>query len=691
MSTTRKIYGPWYVPLYGGGLAIVAALACWVTPVPWWAPPTIGGVGALTTFLLAWFSRHGADWRVTSFLLCWWLAPPAWAVWIDAFGLSWANVIVLPCAVLAGTLWGLALAPHGEAPPPSNLGLPMHPRQLQIRDLLDRRFKTATLAIAPDGTEVVVPGFRVTRFKMWPGDNGYNARVAWPMGYDLTMQKIKEAMGDIEAAIPLPEGCMITVSPAEHKGACNIAVMLINALVEVREYPAGVRPRSIKDRIRIGWLADNSLWEFSLLRKIALFVGMRGGGKTTALHDVIAECVQCTDDIIVVFDLNGGGVANAWMRDFAMGLVEVPPIEIVAVGEDQAIEVAGMLKAMALSRKSAYASLMAEHNTDTMPTSADHPHVTVIVDEIQELFGDNVTTKRRRAAKFLLDVMQLGRAAGFDFVLASQRSVSTYLPADVRKNVWTRSCTLVVDDEELGQALGWKTGLTCADLTSEGEYFTRTRPSEPPRKAKSYRILPAQISKIVRAVQHWRPELDEITVRAGGRVWADRWEMMTPWLRSLVAGADPDEAPLVDVEEILAGPQTPAQVGKQAAQDIADALRVKEAALRAAAEPPTDQAEFEASVRADLDRWPVLTEERNTTPPDPEMGKGPAFLLQLLRDAGPDGMTTGKMFDAAEAAGISRGRRPTINDWLSKLRKFGLAESPRDGQWVAADRTQATE
>lgn len=680
-------YRPWMDPTFGFGMAIFWAVACGIAHVPLAAPPAIAG--AVCVALAVRRAGIGA----TLFRCACWLAPAGWGVWVAWADLTWISIIVLvsltlPAIVLSQSLSAarrrVDVVPGAE-----------HPEAQRLRLLLDELI----LKMVPaDGKYL----HKVTRFKMWPGKSGYTARVVPPPGWAVTITKARGIAEELESEMWLPEGCDIRFSRADHAGAFSVEVMLVNALVENRSYPTRYRPRTVLDAIPLGWYADGSAWVCNVYQESTVAVAMRGGGKTVLMHDLIAGLVQCKDAIIIVIDMNGAGLAVPWMVDFATGKVDTPPIDFVANGEDAAVAVAAMLIAMALERKSALASLMRDHNTDVIPPSADVVEIEVIVDEGGEIFGAEVTKKKRRAAALLLELQRIGRAVLVNVIFTSQRGTSDYVPAQLKKATWNKFVGPVQDDDEIGHIMGWRYKLHADDLTDAGQWYVQLG-KNPPRKAKSYGLLPAQISDIVRAVQAWRPTLDAITARAGGRIWADRWDMMAPWLWSIAnPDFDPDDAPVVDVEAILSGDPTPAAEGAARAQEYVTNVRkaIEEVAALAekaekwdevADQHPEDGDEW-ATTRKQIEEYPVLTEPRNTgaartvAPPEPDLTTNQAFIVTLLRDAGPAGMETKALYTAAIEAGRAKEGRPaTINDILAQLEKRGLAQRIRTGWWAATD------
>lgn len=686
MSTKRDPVPAWIGPAGGSMMAVWWWLVCAVAHVPLWAPAVFAGVCGGVLGAVTWRKE-----TVTAGLIrvgCW-ILPAGWGIWTAWRGVEWANAIVLFSLAVPAITLSYALDGRHRA---QTLPGAEHPYRRELRELLDELLK-----IAPPY------GFRVTKFTMWPGKAGYTARVEPPIGSAITVKKVREVQEVLEAELQLPAGCTIRIAKAEHAGAFAIEVMLTNALKRDGNYPTRYRQRSIFDPVRCGWYADGSPLELNLFKDSTVAVAMRGGGKTVLMHVMIAELLQCTDELVAVIDMNGAGLAVPWMRPFAIGDVDEPPLILVATGDDQAIEAAAMLVAMAKERKAAFAGLMAELNVDVLPASPEHPHITVIIDEGGEIFGsgDRVTQKQRDAAELFLELQRIGRAVGINVIFTSQRGTADYLPAQLKKATWNKFVGLVQDDDEIAHVLSWKYKLDADDITGAGEWYVQLG-HNPPRKAKTFGLLPNQIADIARATQHWRPALDPVTARAGGSVWAQWGVKMQPWLWALTnPDFDPDEAPITDVAALIAGSrqadgdalaeeflaqQRRIEENVRRMRDLADA-EVGEALADAAAgvEP-----EWAAAVRQQIGEYPVLTGPRNTPPappPPPEMTDGEKFLLRLLTDAGDKGMTTGQLFNAAKDTGLTN-RRPTVTEWATKLVNKSLVTKRQTGVWVVGGQTR---
>lgn len=695
-GTTKVSQRPWALPVVPA--AVVAALLCTRFGLYWWAPPAVGVTAAGALLLRA---RLGHSTRRQAWFFGFCVALPGfWSTWVYFAGWSFIAVIVLVLIVIPPAVLGpgveptpqTALAPVLPATPFEN------PRSKRLRGLLDASFRL------PPGA-----GFAVTKFEMWKRDSGYTAVVRYPQGGRVTHRKLTEVVEDLAAEMDLPNGCTIELVPGGSKAETIIKVMLVNHLEDDVPYPRTYTRRSITKPDAIGIIADGDPYEISVLRSSAVFGAARDGGKTMLLHGLVGNSAQCDDVLLWGIDLNGGGFMVPWMRPYACDEVDRPVFDFVAYDDSTAVEVAACALKVALDRKSYYAALMAQHNTDVLPISHQLPMILIIVDEGGEVGGHGASREAQRAFDMLQKIQRVARAARVNIVFTTQRGTGTYMSSDFKKGAFLKAAGPMDDDAELSFILDWQRGLSVRDLTGPGQFFFRRKPSEPPTKVKTRLLLPDQQAEIARATETWHPELDARGQAVLGAVYANRWTSRREWLRRISGAAMVDDLPdAADLEELITGTPNP-QVMAAGVKSFADELREKarralaDAGITPAAATPPQSASLPAEddlpplppeSRAWLDELDILQEPRNTTTGVPmssrrervDLTQGQMFIYERIQAAGLDGLRTGDLYDMATAEGLTD-RRATVSEWIGQLREMGLvrAHPQTYASWVAVD------
>jgi S-DNA-T family DNA segregation ATPase FtsK/SpoIIIE len=683
-------YGPVGWPLLAGAAALFAALAHVVADVPLWVPAAVAVPLAGLTLAAA---RLRRTMRTGQLVAACWLAAAAWATGTAMFGFGWPAWVVLAVSVGGGLIWATALAPDPGTPGvPAPVQLPPteHHKAAELRRLLDR--------LLLPGDRQPTAGFKVTSLKMWPQNHGYDAAVEAPGGHRITFRRIKEVTDDLAAEMKLKPGCTVRVREGAHKAAAIISVTLVNNLAKDVPYPVkDIKPRSLRNPVPIGFYGDDTPAAVDLYQSSGLWVARKGGGKTVFAHNVMAGVMQCTDAVLWVLDVTGGGVASAAMTPYARDEVENPPIDWVAWDVDEALLMAQTALNIATDRKSFYAPLCVAHDTDILPISAQHPAITILVDEGGEVFGMNANRTAQRVAALLLEITRIGRAMCVGVQVTSQRGTASYLPSDLKAQSTCRAVGPVESEAEIAHVLDWDRGLSSSDL-GRGEWFLRRSVTEAPGKIKTWGTKPSTMAEVVRATNPLRPALDGRGQMVGGRVYEQRWERMRPWLRRLAGhGTDDDHIPAharrtASAPVVAEGPDGSAIVA--AVTTAADAVRAQIMenvwGVKTAPTQPVPEADDQQWVReslAGLSALPVLDEPRNTSQEatvDVELGKGEAWVLRQIVDAGTDGARTLDLCERAAAEEVTS-RRQSISEWIAVLREAGYVTASSWATWSATD------
>ncbi|MFC8423963.1 hypothetical protein ACFUN7_24310 [Streptomyces sp. NPDC057236] len=389
----------------------------------------------------------------------------------------------------------------------------------------------------------------------------------------------------------LPEGCGVEVTAGAHRGAVLLHVSTVNRLVDDVPYPADYSPLTVNAPAPIGVRRDGQA-EGPVNRQASmLIVGQRGSGKTNLLNVMVTNNCRTTDSISWVIDLNGGGLALKWMRAWAAaGKPGRPPIDWVADTPEKAHAMAAALVRIAKARKVGYQDREIAANDDKLPVDAEVPEIRVFNDEGAEIFSTRSRRQEilRTIADDLIQTLEIARAAAVNLTTSGLRATQDVLSdPQILKQSTFKAGMKVADDAELNYFFGYNHNASVEDAPYPGCALVRDGDGQA-HPLKVYRIEPAQILDVVKATSDRRPELDELSRRAAGEAYEQRW-MNTD---HLFGGPMPEPSPVVDAPsrpEPSRGRGVTADWGAgPAGGDAQDAIDQAEAARRRLHEAMSD-------------------------------------------------------------------------------------------------------
>lgn len=324
----------------------------------------------------------------------------------------------------------------------------------------------------------------------------------------------------------LPEGCGVEVGPGAHRGAVLLHVSTVNRLVDDMPYPDDYSPLTVNAPAPIGVLRDGTP-EGPVNRQTSmLIVGQRGSGKTNLLNVMVGNNCRMTDSLGWVIDLNGGGLALKWMRAWAAaGRPGRPPIDWVADTPEKARAMAAALVRIAKARKVGYQDREIAANDDKLPVDHEVPEIRVFNDEGAEIFSTRSRRDEtlRAIADDLVQTLEIARAAAVNETTSGLRATQDVLSdPQVLKQSTFKAGMKVADDAELNYFFGYNHNASAEDAPYPGCALVRDGDGQV-HPLKIYRIAPAQILDIVKATADRRPELDELSRRAAGEAYEQRW------------------------------------------------------------------------------------------------------------------------------------------------------------------------
>lgn len=721
LEPTMK-HGPVSGPINGSLTALALTVIIWAAnrlgnDVPVWLPLAFAVAGCVTAGVVTvWkephrpvdmYGRQHSGIPSLIFRCACWLGGGIWSHGV----LTWAggNVLVMMLILIAGTAFaGMLVTVFAVVVPDAGttVGAADEAGSVVVRSNPDpiagilEHFSTKLLNLR-NGETI---GFKQDGGN-WPNDSGATYLASFSVGSSKGLAHISAITTELQQAMRLPDGCMITARRSGVQGTALVDVMFYNDMESVTHYPRDYQARSGKDDISIGLRGDKTCMNVNLLQNSAVIAGIRGGGKTILLHDITASMVQCRDVVVWHVDLNAGSISVPWCRPTAMGEINGHVIDWVAHTSEEALIMAKALLRMTLFRKAAYASATVGADEDVLPITPDLPMILVIVDEGGEAFGSDADADARAAADLFRKIQRIGRSVCVNIVLSVQRATSDYLPAAFKKMTGIKICLPVSSDDELAYMFDWQR-LRSDDLLYKGCCYVKpSLNAGAPTMAKTYLIKPSQMAEICRFAISLRPPLDQPTADQGGREYRDRWGRpdTVAWMANIrgdsvgytqvsqqsataVLDRPATTLGLADIEAQLAAlrnpPPVPPAGDKPASTGGGRGPRGSDPMLddvmgRAAADINADLDRLFSTTPVDprvpppADVRPPFTDLRLPAPePEPDAGDvldGKEWCYRFIDAAGPEGTQARDILEAAKAAGRSA-RRQTVQEWMSALR-----------------------
>lgn len=505
----------------------------------------------------------------------------------------------------------------------------------------------------------------------------------------------------LAADAKLPEGCGVEVGPGAHRGAVLFKVATVNRLIGEDPYPADYSETSLKDGLRLGVYRDGDVVDPSVRQLTTLLAGRKGSGKTNLSNVMLAGLARMTDNLTWVVDLNGGGLALAWLHAWEQaGRPGRPPIDWVADTPAKALEMAQAALRIAKARKPGYKHLEIQANDDKLPVSPQIPGILIAGDEIAEIFSPKARRDPilRETGDTLIQVVELARAVAVNALITALRATQDVISEPQLLAQSGLKIGMKSDEKEMAYLFGWSDRISPEDAPYPGCGFVKVL-DEPARPFKAYRMLPNQIADIVRATSDRRPELDELSRKAAGDAYEKRWEH-TDHLFGLAPMPIPAvEPPQDSVYRPERRPGITADWGTPAAPPAApDAQSVIDQA-DAATRNLHDAMQENTGRDADLDRkfqeiikasggvWQAPADDTppaastDTTLPSPGTSTDARWpqVYSIVRQAGPDGTTPDSIVETFRAVfpHLDAPSRQAVTTWLKAEPRIAQPGGPR--------------
>lgn len=620
-----------------------------------------------------------------------WLLAGGWTTWATAEGpLSWRCLGVLAGAGVGMGALASNAAAHEEAAEQERLTAQA---QAALAEMDGRR-----RAVAREWTDRIkrLTGLDVVinAVEFWNNGAGYSIGGDLPGGALWT--QLRDKSKQMAADARLPHGCLVEAEAGPLQGSFAIDISTVNIMADLVPYPDDFSPLSILTGIPWGLRPNSSEINVFLREACALILGPPGSGKSTFVDGIIAGFTRCTDVLTFVIDLKGGAVGIPWARPYleARGLLPAtsgqdrvpedtkPGVDWIASTPAEALLMLSVALAINTARQQGYQELLNAKDTTLLPVSAKLPQIQLVVDEGAELLSaPNSEPHMKEVKKLILRFMRLTRAMGQRAVLtALDGNLSAIGNTEVRKyspvgaaltsgenatsNVSKLFSNAKVDTSQLSEKGAGVIG-------QSGEHGFK------PTAFKTWYTSPSFVRACVIATSDRRPTLDPISLKAAGRIYAERW---TPQRAGWLWNAPEYEVP--DVADYLADLETtdddiPGHY-LQPHLDTADRPDGLNLSYKRKQQPlPDDDADQLAErLMQEIDQRYGTTDEPGAPTglnlsykkKNPDAGIDPrhAYVRNLIRQAGDDGIDTQTIWEALRAKYADGWDRTVVTNWLSK-------------------------
>lgn len=384
---------------------------------------------------------------------------------------------------------------------------------------------------AADGTATKVGNLKITDVRFWDNKAGETYIIDLSGNKKgTTRSALRRYCEDLATKLNLPEGCGVEVNTEKgmSRGVAALDVCRVNVLEQELLYPE-IRPRSILNPLPIGRTRSGKEIGPYFRESSAYLWGQKGSGKTNIVSVIISGALQCTNCLVWVIDLNGGGAAAPFLEAFKEGRVDRPCIDWVATTMAEVVEMVQVGKAIALDRKKYYRKLKKLHDTNLMPVGTGEqgqppPEILIVIDEGKTILGStNADDDTRDAQAGLDDIMDLARDAAVNIVFSGLRATADVADTGFKAGTSIRIGMRVMDSQELAYGFG-DYNLNPEEAPYPGSGFVCVGHEESSIQVfKGYHVKPSRMEEIGEQTTGWRPYLDERSLQTAGVRYANRW------------------------------------------------------------------------------------------------------------------------------------------------------------------------
>ncbi len=528
---SRDAVSPGRLVAWGGEAALASALIAPLAGIPWEAG---AGAGALFTAAAITYEKARGSWRrVVTARAASWLATTGWLSYTLAEGPT------LLTMAFGGAIWATGAA--------VNIGMDRWAQETKAaEEELDRRLEQGgKIKAAQDGwarlledicgIEGAVADPVVDR---WPSGAGYTVKVALPS--HLNVDALRGYEASLAGALHLPKGGGVSFNaggPDVPRNVVFIAVTEKNMMSGAIPYPK-LTPTTINKPVGFGVVGNGAEAGLNLKDEGFIAIGAQGSGKTALMKTLGLGLVRCVDAIVIDLDTSAK-MSAVFVNPYLRHGIGRPLIDWPATTEDECRLVIQAAKAAIAARKTEYADLLEDEDVDNLPARPDIPAIHIRVDETKSMPDD------------VLDgidfIIEEGRSVNVRVSNTGLRATREYITGTMDELTPGRIGLRTNNSSELSMLFPDSGAPDMAIFTDPGTvaYMSTTKGPYQPTPAKAYATMAEAFTEgstdyarmqnlfmdAARELSPIRPDMDEVTARAMGLAWSQRWARIIPNLR----------------------------------------------------------------------------------------------------------------------------------------------------------------
>jgi S-DNA-T family DNA segregation ATPase FtsK/SpoIIIE len=520
---SRDAVTPGRLTAWGAELACASALVAPLADIPWQAGAT---AGAVCTGAAVLYEKARGSWRrVMVARASSWLATTGWLSY------ALATQPTLTTMAVGVTIWGTGAA--------VNIGMDKWGETTrEAEQELDRRLEQGEqIKAAQDGwakllhdicgIEGAVADPIVDR---WPSGAGETVKITLPAHMNIDALRGYEA--ELAGALHLPKGGGVSFSAGGADVPRNVVFIAIarkNMMAGAIPYPK-LTPTTINKPIPFGVVGNGDNAELNLKDEGFIAIGAQGSGKTALMKTIGLGLARCIDALIWDMDTSAK-MSAVFINPYLRHGIGVPLIDWPATTEDECRLMVKAARDIIAARKTEYADLLEDEDIDNLPARPDIPAIHIRIDETKSMPDD---------------VLE-----GIDFIIEEGRSVNVRVSNTGLRA--TRDYITAAMDELTPGRIGLRTnnateldmlfpGFGAPDMalfTDPGTvvYMSGTKgPYQPvpakayatmaeafPQGSADYKRMQTLFMDAARQLSPDRPDLDEVSARAAGLAYGQRW------------------------------------------------------------------------------------------------------------------------------------------------------------------------
>ncbi|MEW9521784.1 hypothetical protein [Streptomyces tubercidicus] len=528
---SRDAVSPGRLVAWGSELAVASALLAPLADIPWEAG---AGAGVICTGAAVIYEKARGSWRrVMGARAASWLATTGWL----SYTLAEGPTLLTMC--FGGAIWATGAA--------VNIGMDRWGEETRAAEKeLDRQLEQGEkIKNAQDSWAKLLEDVCGIEGAMadpvvdwWTSGAGETVKITLPAHMNIDALRGYEAA--LAGALHLPKGGGVSFNaggPTVPRNVVFIAITRKNMMSGAIPYPK-LTPTTINKPVGFGVIGNGDEAGLNLKDEGFIAIGAQGSGKTALMKTLGLGLVRCVDAIVIDLDTSAKMSAvfvNPYLR-YGIGR---PLIDWPATTEDECRLVIQAARAAIAARKTEYADLLEDEDVDNLPARPDIPAIHIRVDETKSMPDDVL-----EGIDFIIEE---GRSVNVRVSNTGLRATREYITGTMDELTPGRIGLRTNNASELQMLFPDSGAPDMAIFTDPGTvaYMSTTKGPFQPTPAKAYATMAEAFQEgsedyqrmqslfmdAARELSPIRPEMDEITARAMGLAWTQRWARIIPNLR----------------------------------------------------------------------------------------------------------------------------------------------------------------